>query len=157
MTSLNTTFFVLFDSSHSLVIHLRDDRWRALDNATYNWSWVNTGCRRSTPTMSNVWPCDLLIVIAKERETGNWRRRSLNGMSGSAEINLMRGTKTVVPLKSCTFKTLVLMCWTIPLEPLHTPSRGCRLHRIIIEQPIFRTKRATGNPEGVNVCRCSGE
>jgi hypothetical protein len=150
-TSLNTTFLVLFDPSHSLVIHLREERWRALDRAMYNWPWVNTGWQRSTPTTSNIWPCDLLIVIAKETVTGNWRRRSLNGMSGSAEINLMQGTKTVVPLKSCTFKTLVLMCLTIPLEPLHTPSRSCKFHRIMTEQPIFRTKRATGKPEGVKV------
>jgi len=43
------------------------------DMATYNWPCVNTGLGRKMPTIFNVYPCALLMVMPDARRTGNWR------------------------------------------------------------------------------------
>jgi hypothetical protein len=37
----------------------------ALDSATYNWPYENTGSGKYIPTLGIVYPCALLTVIAK--------------------------------------------------------------------------------------------
>ena len=43
-----------------------------LEQLTYNWPWEKHGELRSRPAIFNVWPWDLLIVMAKLNLTGNW-------------------------------------------------------------------------------------
>ena len=56
-------------STWTLTSHAR----RTLENATYSCPCVKTGSGRYIPTLSKVWPCDLLIVMAKARLRGNCR------------------------------------------------------------------------------------
>jgi hypothetical protein len=53
-------------------IKVRPSKFLTLEMATYNCPWANTGVRNNTPILLNVWPWDLLIVIAKAKRNGNW-------------------------------------------------------------------------------------
>jgi hypothetical protein len=74
MTSLKTMLVIQWSTFQGLIMHLLDDADQAQDRATYNCPWVNVGLQRSTPTMSKLCPCTLLIVIVKARVTGNWKQ-----------------------------------------------------------------------------------
>lgn len=41
--------------------------------------WLKTSLDKYNPTKSKLWPCDLLMVIAKEKIFGNYRLTSSNG------------------------------------------------------------------------------
>jgi len=43
------------------------------DMATYNWPCVNTGLGGKIPSIFNVCPCALLMVMPNARRTRNWR------------------------------------------------------------------------------------
>jgi hypothetical protein len=62
--------FSLFLSS-LMTCNLIDVRERILENATYSYPWLKTGCGRTSPNRSKVCPYDLLIVIANESRIGN--------------------------------------------------------------------------------------
>jgi hypothetical protein len=64
-------FFLSFLSLGRIARILIFDLAVALDNATYNWPWENTGSGKYTPTLGIVCPCALLIVMAKLSLIGN--------------------------------------------------------------------------------------
>ncbi len=50
------------------------------------------------PTIFNVCPCALLMVMANARRTGNWRRRRVKGIRSVSEgVMLSRGMNTRCP------------------------------------------------------------
>ena len=71
----------------------------ALDKATYNCQWANTGsCKRSL-TWSNDLPWDRLMVNAKAKRTGYWSlTNEMDKAWVSQQVGLMRGSKTTRPL-----------------------------------------------------------
>ena len=77
---------------------LMEDGVRIRDIATYKSPWVDTGVGRYRPTWSNVWPCALLIVIAKARRIGNCVRLNFIANCSSIGIRLMRGISTMSPM-----------------------------------------------------------
>lgn len=50
---------------------LKESKFLAREKATYSCPWLNTATLRTNPTFSNVSPCALLMVMAKEICTGN--------------------------------------------------------------------------------------
>lgn len=102
-TSLNTTFAVLFEfwfplslvpfwcSGNSTLTFLG---WVHQDSATYNCPWLKTAAWRSSPTCCTLCPCDLFIVIANARWTGNWRSRRGIGNFAVFESIAICGMKT---------------------------------------------------------------
>ena len=50
------------------------------------------------PTLLKVCPCDLLIVIANARRTGNCRRFKIKGNLLSDAVSVMRGINTRLPI-----------------------------------------------------------
>ena len=75
---------------------LRSWKERALEKATYNCPWENTGCGKNKPTFSNNWPWDFSIVIAYERRIGNCVRLRINRKSVSEGASGSFGMKTFV-------------------------------------------------------------
>ncbi len=63
------------------------------------WPWVKTGSSRNKDTKSKVWPCDLLIVMAKAGLIGNWSLLSSSGKVMSLGISGMRGMYTTFPAR----------------------------------------------------------
>lgn len=51
------------------------------DNATYSWPRMNTGLRKSIPTLVSDCPSDLLIAMAKLSLTGSCFLVNINGQS----------------------------------------------------------------------------
>jgi len=84
-------------SRPSLICNLIEVRERTLEKATYICPWRKTGCGRSSPNRSYVYPCDLLIVENDSR-IGNWCLRNLKGKNGSEGIKVIFGTRTRLPL-----------------------------------------------------------
>jgi hypothetical protein len=64
---------------------------------TYNWPWEETKDNKYTPTLLNVWPWRLLIVIANATRTGNWWWRKTNGQLVPEGDMMMRGMNTRLP------------------------------------------------------------
>jgi hypothetical protein len=96
-TSLYTMFGVLlfpqFSGSNTFM-RLADVQ---RESATYNWPCEKTADRRSKPTCLTDWPCDLFMVIAKARRTGNCLRRSGIGRVSLEGVNEIRGISTLFP------------------------------------------------------------
>src|SRR6266849_2480865 len=91
-TSGYTTLSVYSRSFPSENNKVRSSRDITLDNATYNCPWVNAPVRRSTPTLFNDCPCDLLTVIAKHKWIGNCFLIKMKGRSPSRVVSLMQGS-----------------------------------------------------------------
>lgn len=65
--------------------------WPTREQATYNWPWEKHGLSKFKPQNLNIWPCDVLIVIAKAKRIGNCNR--LNCLGPSVGIIGIRGSK----------------------------------------------------------------
>lgn len=121
-----------------------------LDSATYNWPWEKTGEGKYTPTVYNVWPWLLLMVMAYESHMGNWRRFNLKGHFDWVDVVIMRGIYAFEPLAFPVIIspsiTLVVSWVTISLVPLQSPLEGSRFRRSIIGTPIFRCRMWSGSP-----------
>ena len=65
------------------------------------------------PTLSKVCPCDLLMVMAKAKITGNCSLLSLNGKSESVGDMDIRGMKTV---RSLCFPVEMVATMTLPVR-----------------------------------------
>ena len=69
--------------SGGTIQYLISSREPTREAATYICPWEKTGLGRYTPTLANVCPCDLLIVMAKAGRIGNWVRINSNGRAVS--------------------------------------------------------------------------
>jgi len=80
---------------------------------------MNTADLASIPTWLTDWPCNLLIVIAKQNRTGNCTRRSLNGTWASLGMIPMWGMKisfvACSPVRSWTSRTRGVARVKIPI------------------------------------------
>ena len=97
-----TTFLVYLPSLSGRksfsIITLMLDIEHTRERATYNCPWEKTDCGRYNPTLPlNVWPCALLIDMAKARRTGNCRLLNIKGKVVSYGIRLKRGISTCCP------------------------------------------------------------
>ena len=113
-----------------------------LESATYNWPCENTESGRYIPTFGMVWPCALLIVMAKLNLIGNCFRLNLNGsvMSSDGDIGI-RGIKILLPAY-CPFtisQSIALLSnpLTTKRVPLHSPLWGSMLRRSITRQFFY--------------------
>ena len=66
-----------------------------LERATYNWLWEKHGFSKSKPQIVIVWPCDVLIVIAKAKRIGNCK--CFNCVGESQGIIGILGRSTTSP------------------------------------------------------------
>ena len=112
-----------------------------LDTATYNWPWLNTGSGKCTPTLWNVYPWLLLIVIAKHKFTGNGRPFNVKCNFVSDRGISTRGIMTLCPLfvlvATSVWMTLLPNQVTMSLVPLHIPLVSFICLSNIIGQPTF--------------------
>jgi hypothetical protein len=100
--SVYTRFLVLFTLGSTSLLDLHrtpvEPQDTPLDKAIYNCPCENIGSGRYTPTVGSVWPCALLIVIAKLRRTGNYFLFNLKGSDRSLDgENGIIGTNTLSP------------------------------------------------------------
>jgi hypothetical protein len=78
------------------------------------------------PTIFNVYPCALLMVMANAKRTGNWRRRRVKGIRSVFEsVMLSRGMNTrwpfVGPVVTSASMTCYMSWMTMSLVPLTRP------------------------------------
>lgn len=117
------------------------------------------------PTLVNVWPCALLIVMAKAGLSGNCRRRNEKGKSSSPALTVMvrRGMQTSrprtpsAPVMISAWMTLTDMWRTMSRVPLARPSARLILRRRMTTQTTFRLSACGGRPAGFRALRSSGE
>jgi hypothetical protein len=103
---------------------------------------VKTGCRKKIPTLSNVWPCALCIVIAYASFAGNWRRHRLKGTLMFYFVYMViLGMKCTV---SVCVPDIILTCRTLGLESmiiirvtLHSPVAMHKLRSSMTIQLLF--------------------
>ena len=132
----------------------------ALDSATYNWPYENTGFGKYTPMLGIVYPCTLLTVIAKLSRIENYFRLNWKGNISSSDGHKgMRGRKTFFPTccPNIIFVSMVFF-WNprmISLVPLQSPFAGSMFLSNMTEQPIFSFNTCGGRPLGVQVLRNS--
>lgn len=85
--------------------------------------------------MSNVWPCDLLMVMAKATLTGNCFLVEEMPLRLSEGVNFMRGKKMVVslrgPVATWTSRTWEWNSLTMHQVPLHTPEARLRMRMTV--------------------------
>lgn len=109
----------------------------ARETATYNCPCENTGLSNKMPKCCKLWPCDLLMVIAKAGNTGNCRLVMGNGKSVSDGLKEMRGNEIVVP------------AWS-PVTTRASMHRVCKrvmIMRVPFAKPLdIFLKRSTGAP-----------
>jgi hypothetical protein len=135
---------------HRTQVYPRDT---PLDKATYNCPCENTGSGRYTPTVGSIWPCALLIVIAKLKHTGNCFFLNLKGSDRSSDgDNGILGMKTLsptcVPLTIYASNICLSTTLTTKRVPLHKPLRGSRLRRRIRGQMILILSLCGSRPLG---------
>ena len=123
---------------------------RARESATYNIPWVNEGEHKCKPMRVNVWPCALLMVMAKHGFTGNWILLNANGRSVSVGIMAILGIILVFPFdcpsSSSTSMTLARSLATTQRVPF-VSSGGSRERIKIIGHPTLRMQRWDGIAE----------
>jgi hypothetical protein len=82
------------------------------DMATYNWPCVNTGLGRKMPTIFNVCPCALLMVMANAGRTRNWQRRKVKGIRSMSEgVMLSHGMNTRWPFARLVATLASMTCY----------------------------------------------
>lgn len=69
-----------------------------LVSATYSWPCVKQDVGKNIPTLFNVCPWDLFMVMQNAVLIGNCLRKRVNGNVLSASRNVILGMKTVSPL-----------------------------------------------------------
>jgi len=80
--------------------------------ATYNWPCVNTGLGRKMPTIFNVCPYALLMVMANAGCIGNWRRHRVKGIRSVFEgVMLNRGMNTRWPFVGPIATSASMTCY----------------------------------------------
>jgi hypothetical protein len=82
------------------------------DMVTYNWPCVNTGLGRKMPTIFNVYPCALLMVMANAGRTGNWQWRRVKGIRFVSEgVMLSHGMNTRWPFAGPVATSASMTCY----------------------------------------------
>jgi hypothetical protein len=137
-----------------------DPRDTPLNKATYNCPCEKTGFGIYTPTVGNVWPYALLIVIAKLKRTGNCFLLNFKGSDKSLDgdngiLGMKSLSRACVPLTISSSNICLLTALTTKQVPLHKPQRGSRLWRRIRRQLILILSSCGGKPLGVMELRKS--
>ena len=131
------------------------------ESATYSWPCEKTEDWRSKPTFLTDWPCDLFMVIANARRTGNCLRRSGIGRVSLEGVKEIRGIRTLFPENlwspeiTVQSNTRGLIWFKIIRVPLQRPLEGSKFRRSIIGHPGFKVSFARGNPLAVSEFRYS--
>ncbi|GBN20392.1 hypothetical protein AVEN_100469-1, partial [Araneus ventricosus] len=106
------------------------------------------------PTLSNVWPWDLLMVIENAKLIGNCFLLKLKGILVSDVMSGILGIKNVSfehdPIISASI-TLRYSFVTISLVPLHRPFEGIKFRSSIITGTFFNLSLWGGIPVGVRL------
>lgn len=160
-TSLYTTLKVLSVgcplSSRSRIF--RPSCYRTRDIATYSWPCVKTGCGRYNPTWSKLWPWLLLMVIAKDRITGNCLLHRVKGKEESEGVMLRRGIKTCILIWVPVMISAPMTCFSkrviMSLVPLHSQMDLSMLRMSITGTPTLSLMMWLGSPDIVFVFKNS--
>ena len=116
---------------------------------TYNWPYEEQGVGRQRPTVSKVWPWDLLMLIAKASLMGSCRHFRAKGTVLSEEVILMRGMRAVCPAwLPVTILAMMTLDWsdlTMSLVPVMSP---CSFWIKSMGAPILSSSRCGGRPDG---------
>jgi len=116
-------------------------------------------CENQRLTYLTDWPCDLLMVIAKQILSGNCFLSKLNEIWDGEGVRVILGMKTFFPLSSSDINSILItrvdIFEMIPLVPLQTLSAGKRFLRTITGQPILSFNFAKGRPEQLMLLRYS--
>ena len=111
------------------------------------------GAGRYIPSLSNVWPWDLFMVIEYASLTGNCILCSVNGRLAFDGASLTRGMRTVcvtwLPVRISASSTCSWRCLMYSLVPLHSPLVMSRLRNSMIIALGFKMRRCGGMPFGV--------
>ena len=120
------------------------------ERATYNCPWEKTGVWKSNPTFATDCPWDLLMVIAKASQTGNWWCLNFTGIFSAEGSNDILGIKTVFPYPTPEIilhsKKWGLNLVRIRWAPLQRPLEGSRLHSSIKGEPTSNVRCESGRP-----------
>jgi hypothetical protein len=124
----------------------------------YNWPCVNIGLGRKMPTIFNVCPCALLMVMPNAGCTGNWRRRKVKGIRSVSEgVMLSRGMNIrwpfAGPIATSTSMTCYMSWMTMNLVPLAMVL--VMLRNNMMGQPSYKCSSWGGMPEKPNVFKNS--
>jgi hypothetical protein len=125
----------------------------ALNIATYNWPWKNTGAGRYTTTFGIIWPYDLLTVMAKLSLIGNCFLLNWNENISSLDgHNSIRGRNTHFPTccPSTISASIVFLqnSRTTSLVPLHSSLAGSIFLSNMTGHPSLSFKTCGGSPLG---------
>lgn len=81
-----------------------------LEYAAYNCPWLTTGWGKKTPTLSNACPHNSLMVMAYDKQAGNWVLSKVNGMLGLLEVNFILGMSLHLPISEPQIKEASIEC-----------------------------------------------
>lgn len=127
------------------------------DKATYSWPWENTGERRSEPMCRRVWPCALLIVIAKVSLMGNCVPLRSTGSPLTGDVieilHSMTFVDANVPVVILASSTRIPRRVMISRVLLQRPCAGSVLRSRITGAPTLSLHACRGKPGTLIDCR----